>query len=66
MRLKRIAVFCGSSFGKDGIYEKQAFEAEILAERKIGLLWRQCRINECPGKRIVKQEDMSQVFCRYL
>ncbi len=40
MRLKRIAVFCGSSFGKDGIYEKQAFKlGEILAERKIGLVY---------------------------
>lgn len=40
MRLKRIAVFCGSSFGKDWIYEKQAFKlGEILAERKIGLVY---------------------------
>jgi uncharacterized protein (TIGR00730 family) len=40
MRMKRITVFCGSSFGTDGIYEKQAFRlGEILAERKIGLVY---------------------------
>ena len=38
--MKRITVFCGSSFGTDEIYEKQAFKlGEILAERKIGLVY---------------------------
>ena len=38
--MKRITVFCGSSFGTDEIYEKQAFRlGEILAERKIGLVY---------------------------
>ncbi len=37
--MKRITVFCGSNFGTDEIYEKQAFRlGEILAERKIGLV----------------------------
>ena len=38
--MKRITVFCGSSFGTDEIYEKQAFKlGEILAYRKIGLVY---------------------------
>jgi len=38
--MKRITVFCGSSFGTDEIYEKQAFKlGEILADRKIGLVY---------------------------
>lgn len=38
--MKRITVFCGSSFGTDEIYEKQAFKlGEILACRKIGLVY---------------------------
>jgi uncharacterized protein (TIGR00730 family) len=38
--MKRITVFCGSNFGTDEIYEKQAFSlGEILAERKIGLVY---------------------------
>lgn len=38
--MKRITVFCGSSFGTDEIYEKQAFKlGEILANRKIGLVY---------------------------
>jgi hypothetical protein len=38
--MKRITVFCGSSFGTDEIYEKQAFKlGEILADRKIGLVF---------------------------
>ena len=40
MKMKRISVFCGSSHGIDDIYEKQAFRlGEILAERKIGLVY---------------------------
>jgi uncharacterized protein (TIGR00730 family) len=38
--MKRITVFCGSSLGTDEIYKKQAFKlGEILAERKIGLVY---------------------------
>jgi uncharacterized protein (TIGR00730 family) len=38
--MKQITVFCGSNFGTDEIYEKQAFRlGEILAERKIGLVY---------------------------
>lgn len=38
--MKRITVFCGSSFGTDEIYEKQAFKLGVtLAERKIGLVY---------------------------
>jgi len=38
--MKRITVFCGSSFGTDEIYEKQAFKlGESLADRKIGLVY---------------------------
>jgi uncharacterized protein (TIGR00730 family) len=38
--MKRITVFCGSSFGTDEIYEKQAFKlGETLADRKIGLVY---------------------------
>jgi uncharacterized protein (TIGR00730 family) len=38
--MKRITVFCGSSLGKDEMYEKQAFKlGEALAERKIGLVY---------------------------
>ncbi|HOW10904.1 MAG TPA: TIGR00730 family Rossman fold protein [Bacteroidales bacterium] len=38
--MKRISVFCGSSPGKNGIYEKSARQlGEILAERKIGLVY---------------------------
>lgn len=38
--MKRITVFCGSNFGTDEIYEKQAFKlGEILADRKIGLVY---------------------------
>lgn len=38
--MKRVSVFCGSSYGTDEIYEKQAFRlGEILAERKIGLVY---------------------------
>jgi uncharacterized protein (TIGR00730 family) len=38
--MKRITVFCGSSLGKDEMYEKQAFMlGEALAERKIGLVY---------------------------
>jgi uncharacterized protein (TIGR00730 family) len=38
--MKRITVFCGSNFGTDEIYEKQAFRlGEILAGRKIGLVY---------------------------
>ena len=38
--MKRITVFCGSNFGTDEIYEKQAFRlGEILAERRIGLVY---------------------------
>lgn len=38
--MKRITVFCGSSFGTDQIYGKQAYRlGEILAERKIGLVY---------------------------
>jgi len=38
--MKRITVFCGSSTGKDGTFEKQAFKlGETLAIRKIGLVY---------------------------
>jgi len=38
--MERISVFCGSSPGKDGLYEKAARQlGEILAERKIGLVY---------------------------
>jgi uncharacterized protein (TIGR00730 family) len=38
--MKRISVFCGSSHGRDGIYEIAAKQlGEILAERKIGLVY---------------------------
>jgi len=38
--MKRISVFCGSSPGRDGIYEQTAKQlGEILAERKIGLVY---------------------------
>jgi uncharacterized protein (TIGR00730 family) len=38
--MKRITVFCGSNFGTDEIYEKQAFRlGEILAQRHIGLVY---------------------------
>lgn len=38
--MKRITVFCGSNFGSDKIYEKQAFRlGENLAERHIGLVY---------------------------
>ena len=38
--MKRISVFCGSSFGTGQIYGNQAFRlGEILAERKIGLVY---------------------------
>jgi uncharacterized protein (TIGR00730 family) len=38
--MKRITVFCGSSSGTDGIYEKHAFKlGESLAEHKIGLVY---------------------------
>jgi len=38
--MKRITVFCGSSFGTDQIFGKQAYRlGEILAERKIGLVY---------------------------
>ena len=38
--MKRISVFCGSSYGTDEIYEKQAFRlGELLAERNIGLVY---------------------------
>ena len=38
--MKRITVFCGSSFGIDQTYGNQAFRlGEILAERKIGLVY---------------------------
>jgi uncharacterized protein (TIGR00730 family) len=38
--MKRITVFCGSSFGKDEIYEKQAYKlGQILADRSIGLVY---------------------------
>jgi len=38
--MKRVTVFCGSSLGTAEIYGKQAFRlGEILAERKIGLVY---------------------------
>lgn len=38
--MKRLTVFCGSSFGTDEIYEKQAYRlGQILANRKIGLVY---------------------------
>ena len=38
--MKRITVFCGSSYGTGQTYGKQAFRlGEILAERKIGLVY---------------------------
>jgi uncharacterized protein (TIGR00730 family) len=38
--MKRITVFCGSSFGKDEIYEKQAYIlGQTLADRSIGLVY---------------------------
>ena len=38
--MKRLTVFCGSSFGTDEIYEKQAYRlGQILADRKIGLVY---------------------------
>jgi uncharacterized protein (TIGR00730 family) len=38
--MKRITVFCGSSSGKDGTFEKDAFKlGETLASRKIGLVY---------------------------
>jgi uncharacterized protein (TIGR00730 family) len=38
--MKRISVFCGSSFGTGQTYGNQAFKlGEILAERKIGLVY---------------------------
>ena len=38
--MKRITVFCGSNFGTDEIYEKEAFRlGEILAQRHIGLVY---------------------------
>jgi len=38
--MKRITVFCGSNFGTDEIFEKQAFRlGEILAQRHIGLVY---------------------------
>lgn len=38
--MKRVTVFCGSSFGADKQYEQQAFRlGKILAERSIGLVY---------------------------
>jgi len=38
--MERISVFCGSSRGRDGIYEKAAERlGETLADRKIGLVY---------------------------
>jgi uncharacterized protein (TIGR00730 family) len=38
--IKRITVFCGSSFGKEAVYEKQAYElGETLAKQNIGLVY---------------------------
>lgn len=38
--MKRITVFCGSSFGTDKVYEEQAYElGKLLAEKNIGLVY---------------------------
>lgn len=38
--IKRLTVFCGSSFGTDKIYEEQAYElGKQLASQKIGLVY---------------------------
>lgn len=38
--MKSVVVFCGSSFGADEVYEKQAFRlGQVLAERKIELVY---------------------------
>ncbi|AQX02853.1 LOG family protein [Elizabethkingia anophelis] len=38
--IKRITVFCGSSFGTEAVYEKQAYElGKILAQNTIGLVY---------------------------
>ncbi|KFC33564.1 LOG family protein YvdD [Elizabethkingia anophelis] len=38
--MKRITVFCGSSFGTEAVYEKQAYElGKILAQNTIGLVY---------------------------
>lgn len=38
--IKRITVFCGSSFGTEAVYEKQAYElGETLAKQNIGLVY---------------------------
>jgi uncharacterized protein (TIGR00730 family) len=40
INMKNLTVFCGSSFGTDEIYEKQAFKlGQKLAERSIGLIY---------------------------
>jgi uncharacterized protein (TIGR00730 family) len=40
INMKNLTVFCGSSFGTDEIYEKQAFKlGQTLAERSIGLIY---------------------------
>jgi len=39
-KIKRITVFCGSSFGTEAVYEKQAYElGETLAKQNIGLVY---------------------------
>ncbi|MBE8715142.1 LOG family protein [Sphingobacterium hungaricum] len=38
--MKRITVFCGSSFGTDKVYEEQAYElGKLLAKKNIGLVY---------------------------
>jgi len=38
--MKRITVFCGSSFGTDAIFEEQAYLlGKTLAEQNIGLVY---------------------------
>ncbi|ATL42483.1 TIGR00730 family Rossman fold protein [Elizabethkingia sp. HX WHF] len=38
--IKRITVFCGSSFGTESVYEEQAYElGKILAQNTIGLVY---------------------------
>ncbi|WP_407508662.1 LOG family protein [Elizabethkingia anophelis] len=39
-KINRITVFCGSSFGTEAVYEKQAYELGVtLAKQNIGLVY---------------------------
>lgn len=44
--MKRVTVFCGSSFGTDDIYKTQAaLLGQALAEQSIGLVYGGANIN---------------------